>query len=239
MYTFISFFILMGVISFSAVFLIYCSKRYTCRYMLYIMWVIYGILSIVFFFASGLLVIGTLTAYDGCTAYHQMTTDPTTLKSQPFYNTSQFAQTIDNCFFPLVGSDDTVFGNFSTQTTFDKLTSLETLYSASLPSSAFFTVSDEIKQQLNEYAVNPNTVTLVGATTTQNPQAALDSANTFAANGGSSTCKAVNDKFVYNPINCYPRKMNQVCDGVNLGCGVCFVHSDCELECFGCVQSIV
>ena len=149
MYTFISFFILMGVLSFSAIFILYCAKRYNCRYMLYILWVIYGILSLIFFAASGLLVIGTLTAYDGCTAYHQITTDSTTLKSQPFYNNSQFAQTLETCFFPLVGSDDTVFGDFSTQTTYDKLNNINTLYSASIPSSTFYSVSDSIKQQLN------------------------------------------------------------------------------------------
>ena len=200
----------MGLLSFSSIFLLYCAKRYTCRYMLFVLWVIYGILTVLFFVASGLLVIATLTAYDGCTAYHQATTDPNTLKSQPFYNNSQFAQTVETCFFPLVGSDDTIFGDFSTQTTYDQLNNIDSLYSSSVPSSSFYSVSDSITQQLNEYAVNPNTVTLVGATNTQNPQAALDSANAFASNGGSSTCNAVNDKLVYNPINCYPRKLNQV-----------------------------
>ena len=53
-------------------------------------------------------------------------------------------------------------------------------------------------------------VELDGATTDQNPQAAVDAANVYAANGGSSTCNAVNDFFTYNPINCYPRLVNQV-----------------------------
>jgi hypothetical protein len=209
-YTFVSFFLLMAVLSFTTIFLIYCAKRFACRYLLYVLWVLYGLLGVVFFAASGFLIIATFTAYDGCTAYHQITTDSVTLQSLSFYNTSQFAQSLDSCFFPIVGSTDSVFQDFTQQTTFTRLKNLQTLYGEAVPSSSFSTVADSIQEALNNFAINPNTVLLANATTSQNPQAALTAANNYAANGGGQTCNAVNDLFVYNPVNCYPRTLDQV-----------------------------
>ena len=60
----------MALLSFTTVFLIHCAKRFSCRYMLHAMWIVYGLLTVLFFVASGFLTIATLTAYDGCTAYH-------------------------------------------------------------------------------------------------------------------------------------------------------------------------
>ena len=179
--------------------------------MLYVLWAFYGILAILFFVLSGILVILTLTAYDGCTAFNEITTTQASLQSTAAYS-NQLVKTMETCYFPIIGSTapDTVFATFSQQSTYDTLTNINTQYLASLPNSTFFTVTDGIFESLNEYSVNPNTVELDGATTDQNPQAALDAANVYAANGGSSTCNAVDDFFVYNPINCYPRALDQV-----------------------------
>ena len=100
----------MGLVSFITIFLIYCAKRFSCRYMLYVMWGFYGVLAITFFVASGFLVIGTLTAYDGCTAFKEVTTNQASLQSLAAYS-NQLVQTMETCYFPIVGSTatDTVF----------------------------------------------------------------------------------------------------------------------------------
>lgn len=80
----------------------------------------------------------------------------------------------------------------------------------SLPATTFTSVSTVITNKLIDYAANPNQVTLLGATAAQNPQQALTDANNYASNGGSATCNAVHDIFVYNPNTCYPSSINQV-----------------------------
>ena len=200
----------MALLSFLSIFLIYCAKRYSCRYLLHVLWVFYGLLTILFFIFSGFLVIATLTAYDGCTAYHELTTNQASLQSISAYD-NQLIQTLETCFFEAsLSTSDTIFQNFSQQETFTRLKSIQTQYNNSLPSSTFYSVSDSILTQLNEYAANPNTVELVNATTDQNPQAALDAANLYAANGGSTTCNATDDLLAYDPVNCYPRLLDQV-----------------------------
>ena len=82
-------------------------------------------------------------------------------------------------------------------------------YNNSLPASSFTTVASQIKAALSGYTINPNQVTLAGANVAENPQAALDTANSFAANGGTS-CNQVNDTLEYNPTSCYPLLLNQV-----------------------------
>ncbi len=78
-----------------------------------------------------------------------------------------------------------------------------------MPASTFSSVSQSIFNKLVTYGANSNTVNLVNATAAQNPQAALDSANVYASNGGSASCGAVKDTFQYNPDNCYPLLLNQ------------------------------
>ena len=60
----------MALLSFTTIFLIYCAKRFSCRLMLHVLWVLFALLAITFFVLSGILVIGTLIAYDGCTAFN-------------------------------------------------------------------------------------------------------------------------------------------------------------------------
>lgn len=84
------------------------------------------------------------------------------------------------------------------------MSNLQSLYLNSLPSTSFTSVSTIITNKLIYYAANPNQVNLQGATTAQNPQQALNDANSYASNGGSATCNAVHDTLTYNPNNCYP-----------------------------------
>lgn len=65
-------------------------------------------------------------------------------------------------------------------------------YNNSLPASSFTTVASQIKATLSGYTINPNQITLASASTAENPQAALDTANSFAANGGTS-CNKIKD----------------------------------------------
>ena len=71
--------------------------------MLYVLWAFYGILAVIFFVMSGVLVILTLTAYDGCTAFNEITTTQSSLQSISAYS-NQLVQTMETCYFPIVGS---------------------------------------------------------------------------------------------------------------------------------------
>ena len=84
------------------------------------------------------------------------------------------------------------------------MSQLQSLYLNSLPSTSFASVSTIITNKLIYYAANPNQANLQGAATAQNPQQALNGANSYASNGGSATCNAVHDTLTYNPNNCYP-----------------------------------
>jgi len=117
---------------------------------------------------------------------------------------------LDTCFFEAPTPNVSIFDSFSQQTTFQQIQSFQSLYQSATPSPTFFSVSSTINSQLLNYIANPNNVTLAGATAAQNPQAALDAANAYASNGGSNSCNAVNDTFVYNPNYCYPLTLNQV-----------------------------
>lgn len=119
------------------------------------------------------------------------------------------SEVLFTCFFPPDNSTDTIFNSVSQQTNFQQLNELQALYNAAIPSAVFGTVVSDIRDLLNYYSNNQNQVTLLGASASQNPQAALDQANVFASTGGSN-CNAVNDTFVFNPINCFPRLLNQV-----------------------------
>lgn len=77
------------------------------------------------------------------------------------------------------------------------------LYNASLPSSNFVTVVNTITNNLTGYVLNPNSANLVGASVSQNPQAALNALNTNPPCNASSI-------FQYNPVACYPTLINQV-----------------------------
>lgn len=120
-YTFLSLFSLMAILSFLSIFILYWAKRFACRYMLSALWVLSGLLATLLFLGSGVLMIGALTAYDGCTAYHEITTVQNTLTSLPSYSSSQFVQTLEACFFAAGSGSDTVFGVFSQSSTFSRL----------------------------------------------------------------------------------------------------------------------
>lgn len=85
---------------------------------------------------------------------------------------------------------------------------MATQYYSSLPPSNFTTVVNNITNTLSGYVLNPNTVQLVGASSSQNPQAALDTLNSFAST--SLYCGTIGSKYEYNPLNCYPLLINQV-----------------------------
>ena len=69
------FFLFMGLISFLSICCVYCTRNFRCRYLLYILWLFFAILAIAFFVISGILLMGTFVAYDGCSAYRQLTTN--------------------------------------------------------------------------------------------------------------------------------------------------------------------
>jgi hypothetical protein len=45
-------------------------------------------MAIIFFVVSGVMLLGTLVAYDSCAAYNQITTNQTSLQSLSYYGTS-------------------------------------------------------------------------------------------------------------------------------------------------------
>jgi hypothetical protein len=45
-------------------------------------------MAIIFFIISGVMMLGTLVAYDSCAAYNQLTTNQTNLQSLSYYNSS-------------------------------------------------------------------------------------------------------------------------------------------------------
>ncbi len=132
------------------------------------------------------------------------------MPSLSYYKDSSVTEVLFTCFFPPNNSTDTIFNSASQQTNFQQLNQLQNQYYSVVPSSLFSTVATKIKYNLNFYSTNQNDVTFVGASASQNPQAALDQANVFASNGGSSACNAVDDTFVFNPSACYPLLLNQV-----------------------------
>lgn len=85
---------------------------------------------------------------------------------------------------------------------------MSNLYYASLPSPNFTTIVTNITNILSGYILNPNTANLVNATSSQNPQAALNAIN---QNAQSNTfCGVAGSSFQYNPTACYPLLINQV-----------------------------
>jgi hypothetical protein len=155
------------------------------------------------------MVMATFVAYDGCAVYGQITTNQTALMFLSYYNTSEVMQVLGTCYYPPPNSTDTIFDSFNQLTNFIEMQQIQTQYNTALPGGQFFSVSKNIANQLINYAANPNDVNLVGANAAQNPQAALNSANQYASNGGSLSCSAVNDTFAYNPTDCYPLLLNQ------------------------------
>lgn len=45
-------------------------------------------MAIIFFIISGVMLLGTLVAYDTCAAYNQLTTNQTSLQSLSYYGSS-------------------------------------------------------------------------------------------------------------------------------------------------------
>lgn len=141
---------------------VFCTRNFNCRYLLYFYWVLFAILAIIFFLASSVLLFGSFTTYGSCIAYNYYTTTPGAFSSITYYNSSQMTQILNTCF--ITSPNGNIFNTFN-QTNLPTVEAIKTSYYSSLPSTTFTTVANNITNTLGTYAANPNTVTLVGATT--------------------------------------------------------------------------
>lgn len=79
------------------------------------------LLGVIFFAASGVLVIGTFAAFDSCNAYAELSGNSTALPSLSYYGDTTVTELLFTCFFPSEGSIDSVFNSLSQQTSFEQL----------------------------------------------------------------------------------------------------------------------
>jgi hypothetical protein len=166
----------------------------------YPLWILFTLLAILFFLASSVLLFGSFTLFGSCLSYAYYATTPGGFQSISYYNTSQITQILNTCF--ITSPTGNIFNTF-TSTNLPTVEQIKTNYYQSLPSPAFTTVANNITNTLGGYAINPNTVSFVGASSSQNPQAALT-----ALNQQASSC-ASGSNFQYNPIYCNPNLINQ------------------------------
>jgi len=145
------------------------------------------------FVVSGFLLFGSFTSFDACIAYNYYTHSSSALQSLSFYNSSQFAQILNTCYF--TSPTGNIFDTFNQSTNIPVLQQISSSYNNALPAPAFTSVVINIENQLKSYYMNPNNVNLVGSNSSSTPQAALNRANFYASNGGSASCSAVNDTF--------------------------------------------
>lgn len=94
MYTLMAFFIVMALLGFMTIFCGYCGKRFGCRFILYALWIIFAVFSIIGFLASGFLVIGVFTANDGCGFYDQISGNSSAIQTLSYYQTSEVVQVL-------------------------------------------------------------------------------------------------------------------------------------------------
>lgn len=194
---------LLGLLGFGAMCFGFCLKKYSCRIFLNILWVIFMLFSVLLFVLSGFMLIGSLSAYDTCSAYGYYTTNSAALPSLSNYSTNQFAQILNTCFFK---NSTTIFTAFNDNSTaFKFLSWVNGNYTSSLPNPQFTTTVTGINNYLVNYMLNPNSVALLNQNSSNSPQAALNFANVYAnfsAPGSTQTCNVTRDKLIYNPSYC-------------------------------------
>ena len=192
--------ILIGLIAFLASCCVFCTRNFNCRYLFYPLWLLFTILSILFFVISSGLLLSSFTLFGGCNAYTYYTTTPGAISS---IGNSQTTQVLNTCF--ITNPAGSVFDAFN-NTSLPTVEQIKSNYYSSVPSSAFTTVANSIINTLSAYNANPNTVSLLGATTSQQPQAALDVLNQDAM--ASTFCGPAGSTFQYNPTQCNPNTIN-------------------------------
>lgn len=164
--------------------------------MLYPLWIIFSVSSILLFAISGALLFGSFSSFDACLAYNYYTTTPGALSTLT-YGGDDITKILNNCF--ITNPNSNIFDTFSS-TNLPKLSQIRQNYYNPIPAPTFSSIATDIENSLKNYYMNPNLINLVGATSTQSPQTAFTQGNTFANNN----CGAVNDSLQYNPALCYP-----------------------------------
>jgi hypothetical protein len=144
------------------------------------------------------MLFGSFTLFGSCLSYDYYTKITGALPSISYYNSSQIAQTLHTCF--ITNPTGSIFNNIPA------VDQIQNNYNYALPSTTFTTVANNITNNLAGYSINPNTASLVGATASQQPQAALDSLNQNAK--ASSFCGVAGSTFQYNPTKCNPNLIN-------------------------------
>jgi hypothetical protein len=146
------------------------------------------------------LLFGSFTLFGGCNAYTYYTTTSGAISS---IGSSQTTQVLNTCFS--TNPNGSIFDTFN-NTSLPTVEQIKNNYYSSLPSSSFTTVANSIINTLTGYYANPNTVSLQGATTSQQPQAALNVLNQNA--NASNFCGPSGSTFQYNPTQCNPNTIN-------------------------------
>lgn len=197
--------IFLGLVSFLSICCVFCTRNFNCRFLLYPLWILFGLLSIIFFVASSAVMFGSFTTFGLCSTYQYYTATPSNLLTLSSYNDTKFLQVMNTCFSAPTNSTESIFTTFSSSN-LTVVNVINSSYNTVIPST-FTTVTNTIVNNLAGYALNPNTANLEGASTAQNPQAAQDAINSDAATTGF--CGIQNSAFQYNPTKCSPLLISQ------------------------------
>lgn len=202
----------MGIITFLSVCLSYCGRKYSCRSLLYVGWIVFSILSVLLFLLGAALLLASFVTYDACGTYQYYTTTPNSFVNLTVYNSSDPLKILNSCFF--TNQTGNVFQAYDlSNANVQSLTTINNLYYQANPSPYFSTVVTIIEGYLNTLMLNPSISRLIGqnANNSNSPAAALIEANNQAnMTASNNSCKAVQDVFQFDPTLCYPYDQNQV-----------------------------
>ena len=207
-YVFYSVLLACGLFGMTTICCTYYCMSYNCNCFTYIWWILYSIMALLMFIAAGFFLAGSIFNYDVCTAYPYYFENQTNFNQLTFAN-DQTGKIFKTCFFE---NSTSIFTSFEDSDILNNFTKLKTYYSDAVPSSTFYSVVTTIEGKLANYAANPETISILNVTDSQQPKAALQDANTFAnysATNSGQTCNITRHYLVFNVIDCYPYLTDQ------------------------------
>lgn len=201
LYVFYSFILFMSLVGMTGVCMTYFCNVFKCRYIMYVLWYMFFLLSFLLFIVAGLFLTSSIFTFDSCLAYPYYFGNSTNFKQLDFVQ-SQLGDIFQVCFFT---QNVSMFAAFSDTSVLTQFGSLYSQYTSAVPNNKFYTVVTTIQNQLFSYAANPNLVVIQNVNETLQPQTALNQLNLFANQSNPNTtqaCKLTKDYFTYDVVNC-------------------------------------
>jgi hypothetical protein len=96
------------------------------------------------FLLSSVLLFGSFTSFGACIAYNDYTHSQSgnALQSLSFYNTSQFTQILNTCYY--TSRDGNIFDTFNLSTSIQTLQQISINYNNAIPAPVFISVVTNI-----------------------------------------------------------------------------------------------